>query len=121
MALFGFCLALVAFNVYAVVMAALRAAYPDQAMNDEISDYYIAQEISATYTGMVMIVDAEEWTVFRNGSTQEVGRLLIDLALKIELWRFKKNKRGPKKPAKPKTQFAGMPHVSTQRLLMQNG
>ena len=86
-ALFGFCLALVAFNVYAVVMAALRAAYPDQAMNDEISDYYIAQEISATYTGMVMIVDEEEWTVFRNGSTQEVGQLLIDLALKIELWR----------------------------------
>lgn len=120
-ALFGFCLALVAFNVYAVVMAALRAAYPDQAMNDEISDYYIAQEISATYTGMVMIVDEEEWTVFRNGSTQEVGQLLIDLALKIELWRFKKNKRGPKKPAKPKTQFAGMPHVSTQRLLMESG
>ena len=120
-ALFGFCLALVAFNVYAVVMAALRAAYPDQAINDEISDYYIAEEISATYTGMVMIVGDEEWTVFRNGSTQEVGHLLIDLALKMELWRFKKNKRGPKKPAKPKNQFVGKPHVSTARLLAGNG
>ena len=29
-ALFGFCLALVAFNLYAVVMAALRAAHPTQ-------------------------------------------------------------------------------------------
>jgi Transposase DDE domain len=120
-ALFGFCLALVAFNVYAVVMAALRAAYPDQAINDEISDYYIAEEISATYTGMVMIVGDEEWTVFRNGSTQEVGHLLIDLALKMELWRFKKNQRGPKKPAKPKNQFVGKPHVSTARLLAGNG
>ena len=116
-ALFGFCLALVAFNVYAVVMAALRAAYPDEAINDEISDYYIAEEISATYTGMVLIVEDQEWTVFRDGSTQEVSQLLIDFALKIELWRFKKSKRGPKKPAKPKNQFVGKPHVSTARLL----
>jgi len=120
-ALFGFCLALVAFNVYAVVMAALRAAHPDKAINDEISDYYIAEEISATYTGMVMIVDDQEWTVFSNGSTQEVSQLLIDLALKMELWRFKKNKRGPKKPAKPKNQFVGKPHVSTARLLAGSG
>ena len=116
-ALFGFCLALVAFNVYAVVMASLRAAYPDEAINDEISDYYIAEEISATYTGMVLIVEDQEWTVFRDGTTQEVSQLLIDFALKIELWRFKKSKRGPKKPAKPKNQFVGKPHVSTARLL----
>lgn len=98
-------------------MAALRAAYPDQAIHDEISDYYIAEEISATYTGMVVIVEDQEWAVFRDGSTQEVSQLLIDLALKIELWRFKKSKRGPKKPVNPKNQFVGKPHVSTARLL----
>jgi hypothetical protein len=114
-------LALVALNVYAVVMAALRAAHPDKAINDEISDYYIAEEISATYTGMVMIIDDQEWTVFRKGSPQEVSQLLIDLALKMELWRFKKNQRGPKKPAKPKNQFVGKPHVSTARLLAGSG
>ena len=92
-ALFGFCLALVVFNVYAVVMASLRAAYLDEAINDEISDYYIAEEISATYTGMVLIVEDQEWTVFRDGTTQEVSQLLIDFALKIELWRFKKSKQ----------------------------
>ena len=90
-------------------------------MNDEISDDYIAEEIAATYTGMVMIVADEEWTVFRDGSVREVGDLLIDLALKIALWRFKKNQRGLKKPAKPKNKFAGMPHVSTARLLAGNG
>ena len=107
--------------MYTVVMAALRAAYPDQAINDEISDYYIAEEIAATYTGMVMIVGDEEWTIFSNGSIKEVSDLLITLALKIELWRFKKNKRGLKKPAKPKNKFAGMPHVSTARLLAGTG
>jgi IS4 transposase len=46
-ALFGFCLALVAFNLYAVVMAALQAAHPDQAIKETVSEYYVAQEIDA--------------------------------------------------------------------------
>ena len=36
-ALFGFCLALVAFNIDAIVMTALRATHPDQAINQEVS------------------------------------------------------------------------------------
>jgi len=51
-ALFGFCIALVAFNLYAVVMAAIRATHPDKNINDEVSDYYIAEEISNTSAGM---------------------------------------------------------------------
>ncbi|NTW07642.1 MAG: hypothetical protein HGA29_07340 [Syntrophaceae bacterium] len=66
-------------------------------------------------------MDDEEWDIFREGSTKEVGALLIDLALKIDLWRFKKNKRGPKKPSKPKEKFVGKPHVSTARLLAAKG
>jgi IS4 transposase len=38
-ALFGFCLALVAFNIYAIVMAALRATHRDQAINATVSEY----------------------------------------------------------------------------------
>lgn len=38
-ALFSFCTALVAFNLYAVAMAAIRAAHPDINTNDEISEY----------------------------------------------------------------------------------
>jgi hypothetical protein len=70
---------------------------------------------------MVMIVADEEWTVFRNGSVREVGDLFMDLALEMELWRLKKNRRGLKKPAKPKNKFAGMPQVSTARLLAGTG
>jgi hypothetical protein len=116
-ALFGFCLALVAFNLYAVVRAAVRATHPDPAIDDEISDYYIAEEIAATYTGMVIIVPDEEWGPFRTGSLQDVKNALIDLALRMDLRKFKKNKRGPKKPSNPKTKFKGQPHVSTARLL----
>lgn len=116
-ALLGFCLALVAFNLYAVVRAAVRATHPDPAIDDEISDYYIAEEIAATYTGMVIIVPDEEWDLFRTGSLQDVKNALMDLALRMDLRKFKKNKRGPKKPSNPKTKFKGQPHVSTARLL----
>jgi hypothetical protein len=41
-ALFSFCLALVAFNLYAIVMATLRATHPSEAINETVSEYYIA-------------------------------------------------------------------------------
>lgn len=116
-ALFGFCLALVAFNLYAVVMAAIRAAYPEKNINDEVSDYYIADEISRVYNGMILIVPEDSWEIFVKGSLSEVGTALLYLASNINLKKFKKHKRGPKKPSIPKEKFKGMPHVSTARLL----
>ncbi len=116
-ALFAFCLALVAFNMYAVVMSALRASYPEKNINDEVSDYYIGQEISTTYHGMSLIVPEEDWTIFIQGSVAEVSTALLYLASKIDLAKFKKHKRGPKKPTTPKEKFKGKTHVSTARLL----
>ena len=116
-ALFGFCLALVAFNMYAVVMAAIRAAHPDKKVNDEVSDYYIAEEISRVYGGMTLIVSEQDWTIFTTGSVAEVSAALFYLASKMNLAKFKKHKRGPKKPPTPKNKFKGQPHVSTARLL----
>jgi hypothetical protein len=116
-ALFGFCLALVAFNLYAVVMAALRAAYPEKNINDEVSDYYIAEEISTTYNGMMLIVPEDNWNIFVKGTISEVSTALLYLASKMNLKKFKKHKRGPKKPSAPKEKFKGKPHVSTAKLL----
>lgn len=116
-ALFGFCLALVAFNLYAVVMAALRSAHRDHAINDEVSEYYVAQEIATTYTGMLMAIPEDDWTVFTEASQAELGDILLYLAAKVDLSKFKKNKRGPKKPPNPKNQFRGKTHVSTAKLL----
>lgn len=116
-ALFGFCLALVAFNLYAVIMAALRAAYPDKNINDEVSDYYIAEEISTTYNGMMLIVPEDDWDIFIKGTIAEVSTALLYLAGNMNLAKFKKHKRGPKKPSTPKEKFKGKPHVSTAKLL----
>jgi len=116
-ALFGFCMALVAFNLYAVIMAAIQAAHPSKKIRDEVSDYYIAEEIATTSNGMNLVLEEEDWTPFVTCTRAEFCCLMLKLAGKIELRKFKKHKRGIKKPPPPKNKFIGKPHVSTARLL----
>ena len=113
-ALFGFCMALVAFNVYAVVMAAIQAAYPEKPIHDEVSDYYVAEEIASIYNGMNLITEPRDWNDFIVGSISEVSALLLYLASNIELRKFKKHKRGPKKTPPPKNKFEGQPLCTVQ-------
>lgn len=116
-ALFSFCLALVAFNLYAIVMAALRATHPDQAINQVVSEYYIAQEIDTTTDGMLIAIPEEEWTLFTQVSLAELGSILLYIASYVDLKKYAKSPRGPKKPRPERTQFKGHPHVSTAKLL----
>ena len=116
-ALFSFCLALVAFNLYAIVMAALRAAHPDQAINQVVSEYYIAQEIDTTTDGMLIAIPEKEWTLFTQVTLAELGSILLYIASYVDLKKYKKNPRGPKKPRLERNQFKGHPHVSTAKLL----
>ena len=54
---------------------------------------------------------------FRNRTVSQISALLIELASLIDLSKFKKHKRGPKKPPLPKNKFKDKPHVSTAKLL----
>jgi hypothetical protein len=116
-ALFAFCLALVAFNLYAVVMAALRAAHPTQAIDDTVSEYYLAGEIATTMTGLIIAVPEHEWASLAHASPEPFAAWLLDLAKQVDLRKLLKTTRGPKKPPAPRTRFKGQPHVSTAKLL----
>jgi len=48
-ALFGFCVALLAYNVLAVVKAALRSVHGEEKIADELSGYYLAGHLARTY------------------------------------------------------------------------
>ncbi len=63
-ALFGFCLALVAYNVVAVVMAALRSVHGAEPIDQGLSLYYVANDIAQTYHGMMIAIPEDEWRVF---------------------------------------------------------
>jgi len=116
-ALFSFCLALVAFNIYAVVMAVLQATHLNQAIKDVVSEYYIAQEIDVATDGISIAMTENERALFTQASPSELATILLNIAAYVDLKKYAKNPRGPKKPPIKRTQFKGHPHVSTAKLL----
>ena len=117
-ALFGFCLALVAYNLLAVVLAALRAVHGEETVDDEVSLYYIANEISTTYHGMMIAIPAPEWDVFYSMSSADLAAILLDLAQGVRLQAIRKSPRRPKKPRSQRKKPSRKGHVSTAKLLM---
>lgn len=117
-ALFGFCLALVAYNVLAVVLAALRGAHGEETVEHEVSLYYIANEIATTYTGMMIAIPEPEWAVFYAMRTADLAAILLDLAQRVRLKALRKSPKSPQKSRgkPPRTSKKG--HVSTAKLLI---
>jgi DDE family transposase len=118
-ALFGFCTALAAYNIYSAAQAALRAEYGATKIEAELSEYYVADEIAMTYRGMMIAIPEEEWQVFGTLTVAELADLLRDLARRVRLDEFKKHPRGPKKPKLKPKRSKRKPHVSTAKLLAE--
>ena len=60
-ALFAFCVALVSYNVMSTVKAALRAAHGAETVEEKVSGYYLADEITMTHRGMMIAIPEDEW------------------------------------------------------------
>ena len=120
-ALLAFCVALTAYNVLSTVRAALRAEFGVEKIENEVSDYYLADEISGIYRGMMVAIPPEGWAPFLGLSAPALADKLRILARQIHLPRFKKHRRGPKKPVPPRTRFKEHTHVSTAQLLANDG
>jgi len=67
--------------------------------------------------GMMIAVPEEEWVISQGMSSGSFTRTLQQLANKVNLTKFKKHKRGPKKPQAKRNQDSKRPHVSTARLI----
>lgn len=116
-AVFGFCVALVAYINLSIIKAALSSVYGAETIEKKVSGYYIADEISGTYRGMMIAIPEEEWIVFRQYTQAELVKLLKQLATNVKLSAFRKHPRGPKKPAPKRISDPKHPHVSTARLI----
>ena len=115
-ALFGFCMALVSYNVLSVVRAAVRAAHGVEE-GQNVSSYYMADEIAGTYRGMMIAIPPTYWTKrFGNLTPRQMAKVLIGIAKKLKLSRYQKHKWSPKKKAK-KTKPKSSEHVSTAQVL----
>jgi IS4 transposase len=114
-ALFAFCMALVSFNMLSVILHAMRAGQDGK--EDELSIYYVCDEIAHTYRGLELVLDPSHWrATYAQLSTAQLAQALARIAVGVKLSRYRKHKRGPKKPP-PKMNKTKRNHVSTARVL----
>ncbi|WP_013334790.1 transposase [Gloeothece verrucosa] len=118
-ALFAFCVALVSYNILAVVLAALKSVHGSEKIEQEISSYYLAEEVRGIYQGMMIAIPPPEWNVFKQMSLIELTNELRHLAALINFSAFIRHPRSPKKTRRrfKRTPPPKRPHVSTGKIL----
>jgi len=119
-ALFAFCMALVGFNLVSVIRTAIRVAQEIQKPEDEASSYYLCDEIAHTHRGLDLVLNERDWTkAYAELTTRQLARKLLLIAKLVNMSRYRKHPRGPKKPP-PKMNKQKRNHVSTARVLAKN-
>lgn len=116
-ALFSFATAVLAWNTYAVMKAALRAAHGAEKIDEELSDYHLTQHVVSIQLGMEIAVDETAWERYQRMSLADLAAELVQLAKRVNLKRYPKKKRGPKKPRPRRKSGARNHHISTARTL----
>jgi IS4 transposase len=116
-ALFGFCLAVVAYNTVSLVKAALRAVHGREFVEEKLSMYYLTLEVAQVSAGMNIAINEEHWTIFRRMSVKEFADTLVDLAQRMDLRKYTKAKRAPTKHPTKKISGNKIKHVSTAKIL----
>jgi IS4 transposase len=118
-ALFGFGVAAVAYHVLATVRAALRSEHGRAAVEAEVSNDHLANEVATRYEGMMIAVPPSEWAPRGRLSLAELAEFLREGASQAWLAKYPRTVRGPKKPPPKRTSGRTNHHVSTARLLQR--
>jgi hypothetical protein len=114
-ALLATAIAFLAYNIMSVVKAAIAATHGED-QHDELSTYYLAGEVASVTTGMQIVIPSGEWQKrYEKLNAKELAQTLQSIARGVDLTRYRKNRRGPKKQQPKRTGPRG--HVSTARLL----
>ena len=97
--------------------AALRSVHGEQVVTDQVSGYYVADEVKMTRRGMMIAIPEDEWVVFHDLTPTELAAVLVRLAAAVRLPKYRKHPRGPKKPKPAKQSGAKIKHVATAKVL----
>lgn len=115
-ALFAFCVALLLENILSMLKGSLRAAHGEEE-TAELSGNLLSYELQTTYEGMMVAIPPEEWIPFGTMSLTEFVKFLKSLAKQIDITRYRKHQRGPKKPRPPHEKYHNGGHASTAKIL----
>ena len=120
-ALLAFGGAVLAYNVLAVLQAAVRATHDLPAAGIELSSYYFAVEVKAHYAGMMVAIAVAAWRAYEALTAQQLGQMLMQIAAHADPVALRKHPRGPKPPNKKGYAPAAVArrHVSTARVIKE--
>lgn len=118
-ALLAFGTAVVAYNVLAVIEAAVAAAHDLEAAGLQVSTFYVADDVRTDYRGMRIAIVAAVWEAFDAMPPARLARILRTIAANLDPRTIRKHPRGPKPRLKqgyaPKAQVQR--HVATAKVL----
>jgi hypothetical protein len=116
-ALFAFAVAAAAYNLVALVLAALGAVHGPEKVEAGVSTYHLAREWATTYEGMAIAVGPRAWAAYPALDDPAFVAVLKELAAAADLRKYRKARRGPKKKRPPRTSGSRIHHVATAKLL----
>jgi hypothetical protein len=79
----------------------------------------MAIELGNVAESLNALLDPQDWTVFHLVPLALFAAWLRAQAARLDLRRYRKSRRGPKKPAPQRVHNPKRPHVSVARLLAQ--
>jgi IS4 transposase len=115
-ALFAFAVAVGSYNLLAAIKGAMRGVHGEETVETQVSNYFLTEEISGTYRGMMIALPPHQWEVFQAMRPSRLAAHLRQWARAADLGDYPKHPRGPKKP-KPRRPNAQFRHVATAKLL----
>jgi IS4 transposase len=118
-ALLAFGVAILAYNALALISRAITVQHQLDTAEVEISPYYLAIDIKATYAGMMIAVTESCWQNYEKLSARKLALLLLRIASHAQPQWLRKHTRGPK-IRQPKTFVSrgeAQRHVATARVL----
>ena len=119
-ALFAFGVGVVSYNILSLVRAALAAAHGEECL-EEISAYYVADEVRGLMRGVMVGIPEERWRrAFGSLTARQMVHVLVALARQVDLECFRKSRRGAKRPPPERTRYKSKTHVSTGRVLAES-
>jgi hypothetical protein len=119
-ALLAHCLAVVTYNLLSVVKSCVVKVHGEVVPRDRLSGYYLAEEISASYRGMLIAVRPKTWKrKFGSLTPRALAHALETMATYVCPEQFRKTKRGEKKPRPKRSSGKRIHHVSTARIIAQ--
>ena len=120
-ALLGFAVAVLAYNVLALLQRCIERAHRATHPALQVSAYHLALQIRSGYEGMLIALPAERWSSYGDADPAALAQRLTRLAHTVVPRQIATSPRGPKRAAKRGYVDAAVAreHVATARVLAQ--